>query len=275
MEQSRTPGAQTLPWLSDDLHLDVAGIGDKALQEHHRVAERALSLALRALECDFEFIRGEHLADTAAAATTTGFDDQRVANGLCVPAGVLAGLDRATAPRCEWNAHLLGQKFGLHLVTQCPHRGGGRPDEGELQARTELRKGDVFCDETPAHPHRVGLGLQQGAFQLGVVEVDNARCLAERHGFVGLTNEHGPALRVGVKGDSRYAATVLGIQFAHRPNQAHRGLTSIDHCDSSGKPDVRWVNHWLSLCVLPAPKTKSVPLFGREWTPEESPLWQI
>src|SRR6185312_12737406 len=94
--------------VGDHLDLDMAGVGDKALQEHHRVAERALSLALRALECDFEFIRGEDLADTAAAATTTGFDDQRVANGLCVPAGVLAGLDRATAPRCEWNAHLLG-----------------------------------------------------------------------------------------------------------------------------------------------------------------------
>ena len=69
------------------------------------------------------------------------------------------------------------------------------------------------------------------------------RCLAERHGFVSLTNEHGPALRVGVKGDSRYAAPVLGIQFAHRPNQAHRGLTSIDHCDSSGKPISMGRNH--------------------------------
>jgi hypothetical protein len=121
----------------------------------------------------------------------------------------------------------------------------------------------------PQPTHTASALASNRAFQLGVVEVDNARCLAERHGFVGLTNEHGPR-SASVKGDSRYAATVLGIQFAHRPNQAHRGLTSIDHCDSSGKPDVRWVNHWLSLCVLPAPKTKSVPLFGREWTPEQS-----
>src|SRR6476659_11226174 len=95
--------------VGDHLDLDVAGVGDKALQEHHRVAERALGLALRALECDFEFIRGEDLADTAAAATTTGFDDQRVAYGLCVTAGVLAGLYGATAPRRERDALLLGQ----------------------------------------------------------------------------------------------------------------------------------------------------------------------
>ena len=234
--------------VGDDLHLDVAGVGDKAFEEHDRVAERTLGLALRALECDFQFVRGEHLADTAAAATTTGLDDQRVADGLCVTAGVLAGLDGATAPRCERNAHLLGQKFGLHLVTQCPHRGGGRPDEGELQARTELREGDVFGDETPAHPHRVGLGFQQSAFELGVVQVRDARrCSAKRHGFVSLAYEHGAALGVGMKSDCRYAAPVLGIQFAYGPNQAYRGLTSVDHCDSSWKRDSRQVGHSLSV----------------------------
>ena len=99
-------------------------------------------------------------------------------------------------------------------------------------------------------------------------------CLAERHGFVGLTNEHGPALRVGVKGDSRYAATVLGIQFAHRPNQAHRGLTPIDHCDSSGKPDVRWVNHWLSLCAHRRQRNRCLYLDGNGCLSSQ-PLWQI
>ena len=147
-----------------DLNLDMASIRDKAFEEYHRVAERALGFALRALECDFEFVGGEHLADTAAATPTTGFDDQRVADGLCVAAGVLAGLYGASAPRCERNAHLLGQKFGLDLVAQCPHCGGRRPDEREVQAHAELGEGDVFGDETPAHPHRVGLGFQQSAF---------------------------------------------------------------------------------------------------------------
>ena len=236
--------------VGDHLDLDVAGIGDKAFEEHHRVAERTLGFALRALERDFEFVGGEHLADAAAAATTTGFDDQRVADGLCVPAGVLAGLDGATAPRCERNAHLLGQKFGLDLVAQCAHRGGGRPDERELQARAELCEGDVFGDETPAHPHRVGLGFQQSAFELGVVEVGDApRGAAERHRFVSLAYEHGPALGVGMKSDGRYAAPVFGIQFSYGPNEANRGLTPVDHCDSFGKLDCQLVGFGHSLSV--------------------------
>jgi hypothetical protein len=42
-----------------------------------------------------------------------------------------------------------------------------------------------------------------------------------------LAYEHGPALGVGVKSDGRYAATVFGIQFSYRPNQANRGLTLL------------------------------------------------
>ena len=80
--------------VGDDLDLDVAGVGDQAFEEHHRVAERALGLALRALERDVEFVGGEHLADAAAAAATAGLDDQRVADVLRVPAGVLAGRRR-------------------------------------------------------------------------------------------------------------------------------------------------------------------------------------
>jgi hypothetical protein len=168
-----------------------------------------------------------------------------------VAAGVLGCLDGATAPRCERNAHLLGQKFSLDLVAQGAHRDGGRPDEGEVQARAELGEGDVFGDETPAHPHRVGFGFQQGAFEFGVVEVGDARrCLAERHGLVSLAYEHCAALGVGMKSDGRYAAPVLGIQFSYGPNQAHRGLTPIDHRDSTGKRDRRvGVKHSLSVCA--------------------------
>ena len=196
----------------------MAGVGDKAFEEHDRVAERALGFALRALERDVELVGGEHLADAAAAAPTTGFDDQRVADGLCVTAGVLAGLDGAAAPRCQRNAHLLGQYLGFDLVAQCAHRGGGRPDEREPQALAKLGEGNVFGHEPPAHPHRVGLGFQQGAFELGVVKVRNApRGTAERHGFVGVAYEHGSALGVGVKSDGLDAASVLGVQFVERP----------------------------------------------------------
>ncbi len=165
-------------------------------------------------------------------------------------AGVLAGVDGATAPRRERNAHLFGQQFGFDLVTQCLHRGRRWPDERELQALAELGERNVFGHETPAHPHRVGLGLQQGSFEFGVVQVNDAgRGLAERDGFVGLADEHGPALGVGVKSDGRYAVSVLGIQFAYGPDQPYRGFTSVDHCNSSGERDGRLVGVRHSLSV--------------------------
>ena len=53
--------------------------------------------------------------------------------------------------------------------------------------------------------------------------------------FVGLADEHRPALGVGMKSDRRYAAAVFGIQFSYGPNQANRGLTPVDHRNSSWK----------------------------------------
>ena len=76
-----------------------------------------------------------------------------------------------------------------------------------------------------------------------------ARGAAERHRFVSLADEHGPPLGLGMQSDGRYAAPVLGIQFADRPNQAYRGLTPVDHCNASWKPDRQRVGVRHSLSV--------------------------
>ena len=116
----------------------------------------------------------------------------------------------------------------------------------------ELCEGAVLGDEPPAHPHRVGLGFQQSAFELGVVEISNAfRGFAKRHRLVSLAYEHRAALGVGMKSDCRYAAPILGIEFAYRPNQAYSGLTPVDHRNSTWKPDILervGVKHRDSLC---------------------------
>ena len=70
---------------------------------------------------------------------------------------------------------------------------------------------------------------------------------AERYGFVSLAYEHGPALGVGMKSDCSYAATVFGVQFSYGPDQAYRGLTSVHHCDSTWKCDIRQGGHSLSV----------------------------
>ena len=68
-----------------------------------------------------------------------------------------------------------------------------------------------------------------------MVEVGDALGAAQRDRFVGLADEHRPALGIGVKSDRRYARVVFGIQFSYRPNQANSRLTTVDHCNSPRK----------------------------------------
>jgi hypothetical protein len=54
-----------------------------------------------------------------------------------------------------------------------------------------------------------------------------------------------------MQSDGRYAAPVLGIQLADRPNQANGGLTPVYHRNSTWKPDILervGVKHPDSLC---------------------------
>jgi hypothetical protein len=53
-----------------------------------------------------------------------------------------------------------------------------------------------------------------------------------------LADEHGAALGVGMKRDCGYAAPIFGIQLTDGPNQANGGLTAVDHCNSTWKPDI-------------------------------------
>ena len=76
-----------------------------------------------------------------------------------------------------------------------------------------------------------------------------ARGTAERHRLVSLAHEHGPTLGVGMKSNGLYAAVVLGVQFSNGPNQAYRGLTPVDHCNSTGKRDRQRVGVRHSLSV--------------------------
>ena len=71
----------------------------------------------------------------------------------------------------------------------------------------------------------------------------------QTHRLVSLAHEHCPALGVGMQSNGRYAAVVLGVQFSHRPNQAYRGLTPVDHRNATWKRDRQRVGVRHSLSV--------------------------
>ncbi len=66
--------------VGQDLDLDVARVGQVALEVHGRVGEELLALARGALERVLELVLGERDAEALAAAATRGLDRHRIAD---------------------------------------------------------------------------------------------------------------------------------------------------------------------------------------------------
>ena len=88
--------------VGEHLDLDVAGLGDVALDQHVRIAEARLSLALRAFQGGFEIVRPLDAAHALATAPCARLDQNGIADlrgflgegGCVLLVAVIAGDDR-------------------------------------------------------------------------------------------------------------------------------------------------------------------------------------
>jgi hypothetical protein len=211
----------------------VPGAGDEALEEHGAAAERAQCLRPGALERLGEVGGGSDDADSPPAAAGGGLEHERVADALRRRERVIEGRDGAPAPRRDGDADLLGDQLRADLVAQLAHRVRVRPDEGDADLLAQLGEHGVLGDEAPADPRGVGPGLEQGPFEHRVVEVRPGRRGPEGVGQVGLPDERGGAVRVGVEGDRLDPGTCLRGQVPDGVDQPHRGLPAVDDGDST------------------------------------------
>ena len=187
--------------VGDQLHLDVAGAGDQALEEDGAVAEGPERLVAGALEGVLEVGgRGDH-PDAAATATGGRLEHQRVADLVGCSQGVLEGVHGAAAPRSHGYADLLGDQLRADLVAEPAHRLGARPDEGDAVLVAQVDERRVLGHEAPARPHGVGAGVEQGLLEHGQVDVRPVGGWSEVVGEVGLAHEHRVGLARGVQGD--------------------------------------------------------------------------
>ena len=121
--------------VTEDLHLDVARLGEIALEEDRRVTERGLRLAARGLERVGEILGPLDDAHALAAAAGGGLDHHRVTD-------VTRNLDRAlgrfdgVVPAGDGvDLGFVGQLLGGDLVAHGSNGVGTRANEGDAAAR--------------------------------------------------------------------------------------------------------------------------------------------
>ena len=173
--------------VGQDLDLDVARVGQVALEVDGRVGEELLALARGALERGLELVLVEGDAEALAAAAARRLDRDRVADVVGDDlAGVLDGLDGFGRAGHDRHAGLGHQLAGAGLGAHRLDRAGRRPDEHDARVLAGLGEGRVLRQEAVAGVD--GLGARLAAHLEDPLDVEVAlgrRRAAEQVRLVG------------------------------------------------------------------------------------------
>ncbi len=172
--------------VADDLHLDVAGVADQALDIDAVAAEGGHRLGLAARIGLLQLCGVVDDAHAAAAAAGDRLDHdgaagaQRVEEGPCLlqagrPAGALD--DR--------HAALLGQRLGLRLVAEQVERLRRRPDEDDALLGAAPGERGILAEKAIAGMHRVAFGRLGGRYHGLDIEIGPRAAPGDFAGRVG------------------------------------------------------------------------------------------
>jgi len=188
--------------IGEDLHLDVPGGGEVALQEQRIVAEARRGLAPGGRERVGEMNRVLDHVHALAAATRRGLDEQGIADLRCRGDEVGVGEAGAGDPRHGRHGAFGDGEFGGDLVAHGPDRVGARPDEHDPRVGARLREGGVLGEEPVARVDRL-CACRPGRVQHGVDAQVALRCGGgtEADGDVGERDMTGTGVGVAVDGD--------------------------------------------------------------------------
>ena len=220
--------------VAEDLHLDVFGALDVALQENSRVAEGVFRLGARFRQQAGEL--GGFFDDThaAPAAAEGRLDDERETDFMRDGQGHVGIGDRLLGAGQGGDVELVGERAGGGLVAHVFQKLRRGADENDALARTGAGEVRVFREETVAgvdHRHALGLREFHDAF---VVEIrtDRAFRRIELVGFVGLEAVDGKAVFLGEDGNGAEA------KFGGGAENPDRDFAAVGGHDFSG---LRWV----------------------------------
>ncbi len=210
--------------VGENLNLDMARLGNRALQDHGGVAERVLRFRLCAAQRVGKVGGGVHEPHAAPTTARRGLDHHRVADARgFVGQARLALLGTLVAGNAR-HAGVDHQPLRAGLVAHRQNRLGRRADEDETGVNAGLRELGVLGQKSVARVHRVGTRLARGVDDARNVQVRLRRQrLPDAHRLVGLDH----MARVGVGGRVHgHCAVAMGTRAAHH---TQRDLAAV--CD--------------------------------------------
>ncbi len=208
--------------VGEDLHLDVPGPEHRLLEEHGRVAERAVRLAHRGPERVLEVLRALDAPHAAAAAARDGLREDREADPLRLLEQQLH-VGRRRRRREDRHAGRGRVLLGRDLVAGHLEHPGGGADEDDAVVGGRAREVGVLGEEPIARVDGVGAALERHADDLVDIEVrpDGVALLADEVRLVRLQPVQRVPVLVRVDGDR------AGAQLDGGPERADRDLPAV------------------------------------------------
>ncbi len=227
--------------VADDLHLDVFGPDHQLFDENRVVPERAPCLRAGRLEGPGELLGRLDPTDAPTTTAGGGLDEYGIADALGMLVRLLDGLDRTATPCRDRDRRSLGDLLRGDLVAEASHHLGVGADEGDPESLAHVDESGMLGHETPADPHGLGSGVDQGLLEATLVDVAHLAVTvvvdeggrSDVVGLVGLSHEHRMVIGIGVERDGAEIGAVLGVVLEHRVDESHCRFAAIDDGDAA------------------------------------------
>ncbi|EFF44898.1 hypothetical protein XAUB_10330 [Xanthomonas citri pv. aurantifolii str. ICPB 11122] len=224
--------------VAEDLHFDMACIGNEAFDEHAAVLEEVLAKALHRIVGRGQFGGVIAARQTDAAAAGRALEHDGIPDALCGDFRIVQTLQQASA-RYQRHAGGLGDRARGVLEAKAAHLLGCGADEDDAGLRTLLGERGVFGQKAIAGNDGPGTGrpgnLQDAiATQVGLGGAA-ATAAVQRHRFVGNAHVQAVMVGVGIHRDRRHPHLLERARDAHRDLPTIGDEDLLEHMACSGR----------------------------------------
>ena len=209
--------------IADELHFDMARLGDEALHEQGAVVERGQGFGVRAVESGLDFNGAFHDHHAAPAAACCGLEQNRIADIVCEFAGI-GGVGDLAASRYQRHSGGGGHFAGAQLVAESVDHLGLGADEDNAMLLAQPRQLGPFGQETIARMQRIAAARLGRLHHQHRIEVALCRRSRPQHkAAIRQPCRRAAAIRIG------HADHGLKIEPLRRANHTKRYFTAIGH----------------------------------------------